>query len=196
MVIAQDTEYILLDEPTNNLDIYHATNLMKMVRRLCDELGKSKVVLVLPWELIMSLYSDYLRICRWKVEKFGKVEEVITKRLCQTVQVEFEIMEIEETSFNLVLKRKQEKLKMKKTGLLILAAVMVLGLSACSGSNETNQKPDGGCYKGRNRRLFTVKTLNGDKKEVDWRFLWPKEGCCDGYGGAGHFRTAGTGRTR
>lgn len=29
MVIAQDTEYILLDEPTNNLDIYHATNLMK-----------------------------------------------------------------------------------------------------------------------------------------------------------------------
>ena len=26
MVIAQDTEYILLDEPTNNLDIYHATN--------------------------------------------------------------------------------------------------------------------------------------------------------------------------
>ena len=24
MVIAQDTEYILLDEPTNNLDIYHA----------------------------------------------------------------------------------------------------------------------------------------------------------------------------
>ena len=40
MVIAQDTEYILLDEPTNNLDIYHATNLMKMVRRLCDELGK------------------------------------------------------------------------------------------------------------------------------------------------------------
>ena len=29
MVIAQDTEYVLLDEPTNNLDIYHATNLMK-----------------------------------------------------------------------------------------------------------------------------------------------------------------------
>ena len=31
MVIAQDTEYILLDEPTNNLDIYHATNMMKIV---------------------------------------------------------------------------------------------------------------------------------------------------------------------
>ena len=32
MVIAQDTEYVLLDEPTNNLDIYHSTNMMKMVR--------------------------------------------------------------------------------------------------------------------------------------------------------------------
>ena len=33
-------------EPTNNLDIYHATNMMKIVRRLCDELGKT-VILVL-----------------------------------------------------------------------------------------------------------------------------------------------------
>ncbi len=46
MVIAQDTEYVLLDEPTNDLDIYHATNLMKIVRPLCDELGKT-VILVL-----------------------------------------------------------------------------------------------------------------------------------------------------
>ena len=46
MVIAQDTEYVLLDEPTNDLDIYHAANLMKIVRRQCDELGKT-VILVL-----------------------------------------------------------------------------------------------------------------------------------------------------
>lgn len=46
MVIAQDTEYVLLDEPTNDLDIHHATNLLKIVRRLCDELGKT-VILVL-----------------------------------------------------------------------------------------------------------------------------------------------------
>ena len=46
IVIAQDTEYVLLDEPTNDLDIHHAANLMKTVRRLCDELGKT-VILVL-----------------------------------------------------------------------------------------------------------------------------------------------------
>lgn len=38
MVIAQDTDYVLLDEPTNNLDIYHSTNMMKIVRRLCDRI--------------------------------------------------------------------------------------------------------------------------------------------------------------
>ena len=46
MVIAQDTEYVLLDEPTNDLDIHHATNLLKIVRRLYDELNKT-VILVL-----------------------------------------------------------------------------------------------------------------------------------------------------
>ena len=46
MVIAQDTEYVLLDEPTNDLDIHHAANLMKIVRRLYDELNKT-VILVL-----------------------------------------------------------------------------------------------------------------------------------------------------
>ena len=44
MVIAQDTEYVLLDEPTNDLDIHHAANLMKTVRRLCDELSKTVIL--------------------------------------------------------------------------------------------------------------------------------------------------------
>lgn len=96
MVIAQDTEYILLDEPTNNLDIYHATNMMKMVRRLCDELGKT-VVLVLHEINYAAFYSDY--ICAFadgKVAKFGTVDEVITKEtLSKLYRVDFEIMEIE-----------------------------------------------------------------------------------------------------
>lgn len=96
MVIAQDTEYVLLDEPTNNLDIYHATNLMKMVRKLCDELGKT-VILVLHEINYAAFYSDY--ICAFKdgkVAKFGTVEEVITKEvLSEIYRVDFEILEIE-----------------------------------------------------------------------------------------------------
>src|SRR5690625_3465338 len=42
MVIAQDTEYILLDEPLNNLDMRHSVQIMKTLRRLADELGKDR----------------------------------------------------------------------------------------------------------------------------------------------------------
>ena len=96
MVIAQDTEYVLLDEPPNNLDIYHATNMMKIVRRLCDELGKT-VILVLHEINYAAFYSDY--ICAFvdgKISKFGTVEEVMTKEnLSEIYRVDFEILEIE-----------------------------------------------------------------------------------------------------
>lgn len=96
MVIAQDTEFILLDEPTNNLDIYHATNMMKIVRRLCDELGKT-VIMVLHEINYAAFYSDY--ICAFadgKIAKFGTVKEVMTKEtLSQIYHVDFEIMEVE-----------------------------------------------------------------------------------------------------
>ena len=96
MVIAQDTEYVLLDEPTNNLDIYHATNMMKIVRRLCDELGKT-VILVLHEINYAAFYSDY--ICAFKdgrIAKFGPVSEVMTKEtLSDIYNVDFEIMQIE-----------------------------------------------------------------------------------------------------
>lgn len=96
MVIAQDTDYILLDEPTNNLDIYHATNLMKIVRRLCDELGKT-IILVLHEINYAAFYSDYIcALVDGKVVSFGPVKEVMTKENLSSIYcVDFEIMEIQ-----------------------------------------------------------------------------------------------------
>lgn len=96
MVIAQDTEYVLLDEPTNNLDVYHASNMMRTVRRLCDELGKT-VILVLHEINYAAFYSDYIcALVDGKVAKFGTVEEVINKEtLSEIYKVDFEIMHID-----------------------------------------------------------------------------------------------------
>jgi iron complex transport system ATP-binding protein len=95
MIIAQDTEYVLLDEPTNNLDVYHASNMMKLVRRLCDDLGKT-VILVLHEINYAAFYSDY--ICAFadgKIAAFGTVQEVMTKeKLSEIYHVDFEILEI------------------------------------------------------------------------------------------------------
>lgn len=92
MVIAQDTEYVLLDEPTNNLDIYHASNMMRTVRRLCDELGKT-VILVLHEINYAAFYSDYIcALVDGKIAKFGTVEEVVNKKtLSEIYKVDFEI---------------------------------------------------------------------------------------------------------
>ena len=97
MVIAQDTEYVLLDEPTNNLDIYHSSNLMRIARRLCDELGKT-VILVLHEINYAAFYSDY--ICAFKdgyIAKFGKVDEVINKDCLKDIyNVDFEIIRVKD----------------------------------------------------------------------------------------------------
>ena len=96
MVIAQDTEYVLLDEPTNNLDIYHASNMMRIVRRLCDELGKT-VILVLHEINYAAFYSDYVcALVNGKIAKFGTVEEVINKEtLAEIYKVDFEIIYVD-----------------------------------------------------------------------------------------------------
>lgn len=96
MVIAQDTEYVFLDEPTNNLDIYHATKMMQMVRRLCDELGKT-VVLVLHEINYAAFYCDYIcALVDGKIAKYGTVEEVMKKDILSDIyKVDFEMLKID-----------------------------------------------------------------------------------------------------
>lgn len=57
MVIAQDTDYVLLDEPLNNLDMKHSVEMMKLLRRMTHELGKT-VILVIHDINFASCYSD------------------------------------------------------------------------------------------------------------------------------------------
>lgn len=40
MTLAQDTDYIFLDEPLNNLDMKHSVQMMQLLRRLVREKGK------------------------------------------------------------------------------------------------------------------------------------------------------------
>lgn len=77
MVIAQDTDYILLDEPLNNLDMKHSVQIMKILRRLVDDLGKT-VVIVLHDINFASVYSDRIVALKdGRVVKDGPTEEII-----------------------------------------------------------------------------------------------------------------------
>ncbi|AJA45117.1 ABC transporter ATP-binding protein [Frischella perrara] len=59
MVLCQDTNYILLDEPLNNLDMKHAVAMMKQLRLAADQLGKT-IILVIHDINFASAYSDYI----------------------------------------------------------------------------------------------------------------------------------------
>lgn len=57
MVLAQDTDYVLLDEPLNNLDMKHSVAMMRMLRRAATELGKT-IILVIHDVNFAAAYVD------------------------------------------------------------------------------------------------------------------------------------------
>jgi len=77
MVLCQDTDYVLLDEPLNNLDMKHASGMMKTLHRATRELRKT-VVLVLHDINFAAWYSDRIIAMReGKVWASGSVEHII-----------------------------------------------------------------------------------------------------------------------
>ncbi|MFU1795105.1 ABC transporter ATP-binding protein [Paenibacillus azoreducens] len=85
MVIAQDTEYVLLDEPLNNLDMKHSVQIMKVLRRMVDELGKT-VIIVIHDINFASVYSDDIVALKdGRVVKEGPAVEIIDSPVLKQV---------------------------------------------------------------------------------------------------------------
>src|SRR5690554_7808619 len=77
MVMCQDTDYVLLDEPLNNIDMHHAVGMMQLLRRAVDEKGKT-VVVVLHDINFASCYSDQIIAMRaGQVAYQGTPEQII-----------------------------------------------------------------------------------------------------------------------
>lgn len=95
MVIAQGTEYIFLDEPLNNLDMKNASSMMKVLRQLCDELGKT-IILVMHDINFTACYSDYIVALKdGKIAKQGTVDEIINEDTLQEIyEMNFDVKEI------------------------------------------------------------------------------------------------------
>lgn len=59
MVLCQDTDYILLDEPLNNLDMKYGVQIMNILRDLVDNMGRT-VVIVLHDINYAAAYADQI----------------------------------------------------------------------------------------------------------------------------------------
>ena len=85
MVLAQDTKYVLLDEPLNNLDMKHSVLMMKQLRRAADELGKT-IVLIVHVINLAAAYSDRIIALRdGVIVTSGTAEEMMQDHVLSDV---------------------------------------------------------------------------------------------------------------
>lgn len=96
MVLCQDTDYVLLDEPLNNLDMKHAVEMMRFLRRATDEFGKT-VVVVLHDINFASVYSHRIVALRdGRLVRQGTAADVLqTEALRDIYDLDIDIHEID-----------------------------------------------------------------------------------------------------
>lgn len=85
MTFCQATDYMLLDEPLNNLDIFHARQLMRLLRRIADERRRTAIV-VLHDINQAAAYADRIVAMRdGRVIAQGAPEEVLTVAVLEAI---------------------------------------------------------------------------------------------------------------
>lgn len=85
MVLAQDTDYILLDEPLNNLDMKHAVAMMGQLRRAADELGKTIVIVVHDINFAAAYADRIVALAEGRVVHVGTPGDLMTPTTLEEV---------------------------------------------------------------------------------------------------------------
>ncbi|KSU66064.1 iron ABC transporter ATP-binding protein [Arthrobacter sp. NIO-1057] len=85
MVLAQDTDTVLLDEPLNNLDMKHSVIMMQHLKRAAQELNRT-IVIVLHDINFAGHYADYICAMKHgKVVQFGSPEQIMQDEILTEV---------------------------------------------------------------------------------------------------------------
>jgi len=92
MTLAQDTEYILLDEPLNNLDIKHILEVMHLLKKLVEEQNKT-IILVVHDINIASTFADYIIAMKnGEIIESGLTEDIINNEILYKIyEINFQI---------------------------------------------------------------------------------------------------------
>ena len=85
MAFAQDTDYLLLDEPLNNLDIAGARSLMRLLRQMADEDGKTIVIVLHDINYAARFADRIIALHEGRVAAMGAPQEIVTQDLLTDV---------------------------------------------------------------------------------------------------------------
>ena len=85
MILAQDTKYILLDEPLNNLDLRYSIEMMVILKRMVKDYQKT-IILVLHDINFAAAYCDQIVAMKdGNIIKVGDAKSVIEKSVIDVV---------------------------------------------------------------------------------------------------------------
>jgi len=85
MVMAQDTEYIFLDEPLNNLDMKHSVEIMQILQNMVRDFNKT-IVIVIHDINFASKYSDYIVALKdGRLVENGHTNKIIDKKILKNI---------------------------------------------------------------------------------------------------------------
>ncbi|RIY33704.1 iron ABC transporter ATP-binding protein [Psittacicella melopsittaci] len=95
MVLAQDTPYVFLDEPLNNLDMKYSVQIMSVLKDLVENHGKT-VIVVLHDINFASAYSDIIvALKEGQVVCQGEVKDIMTpEKLHELYDIHIDIHEL------------------------------------------------------------------------------------------------------
>jgi iron complex transport system ATP-binding protein len=85
MALAQDTDLLLLDEPTTYLDINHQVELLRLLRKLNAESGKTILVVLHDLNLACRYCDHVIAMAEGSIVAEGAPTEVITAELVEKV---------------------------------------------------------------------------------------------------------------
>jgi len=85
MILAQDTPYIFLDEPLNNLDIRFSVDMMRIIQRLVDELNKTVVVVLHDINFAAAYAGHVVTMKDGRIHEQGSTSEIITPAVLNPV---------------------------------------------------------------------------------------------------------------
>ena len=85
MVLAQDTDYLLLDEPLNNLDMQHSVAMMGRLRRAADELGKTVVIWLHDINFAAAYADRIIALTDGRVVRHDTPQELMTQEILSSI---------------------------------------------------------------------------------------------------------------
>lgn len=85
MTYAQDTDYMLLDEPLNNMDIAASRSLMRVLRDLCEHHGRTIVIVLHDINYASGYADNVVALADGQIDQEGTPLDVVDSAFLQRI---------------------------------------------------------------------------------------------------------------